>query len=144
MHRIAPPPPNGVFPFLSEFDPPRDPYSSVRMVSFAYRRQLSSDGGFYDYSARYGAVREEDRVTLRESILKDVGDECDVKLLDKLSKNLELLDKLDLPLVALSNGQTRRASVLRQLLLTPNVLLLDEPLSACHLHVSSPPRLLIR
>lgn len=136
MHRIAPPPLNGVFPFLSEFDPPRDPYSSVRMVSFAYRRQLSSDGGFYDYSARYGAVREEDRVTLRESILKDAGD---VRLLEELSKNLELLDKLDLPLVALSNGQTRRASVLRQLLLTPNVLLLDEPLSTCHLRASSPP-----
>ena len=129
-HRITPPPPNGIFPFLSAFDPPKDPHSSVRMVSFAYRRQLAAGGGFYDYSARYGAVREEDRVTLRESILADAGDDGDVELLLHLSRDLELDDKLDLPLVALSNGQTRRASVLRQLLLKPDVLLLDEPLSA--------------
>lgn len=57
------------------------------------------------------------------------GAEENSALLETLANNLQLSDKLDLPLVALSNGQTRRASVLRQLLFRPDVLLLDEPLS---------------
>lgn len=101
------------------------------MVSFAYRRQLSAGGGFYDYSARYGAVREEDRATLRESILSEIGSADPQRtLLEDLAANLDLSDKLDLPLVALSNGQTRRATVLRQLMFKPALLFLDEPLSA--------------
>lgn len=38
---------------------------------------------------------------------------------------------LDLPLVALSNGQMRRARIVKALLSKPGILLLDEPLSAC-------------
>jgi ABC-type molybdenum transport system ATPase subunit/photorepair protein PhrA len=45
-------------------------------------------------------------------------------------KQLELEDLLDLPLVALSNGQTRRARVVQALLSKPALLILDEPLSA--------------
>lgn len=100
------------------------------MVNFAHRRQVATYGGFYDYSARYGAVRDEDRVTLRQSLLGDTGEEEHRHFLDSLAQNLQLSDKLDLPLISLSNGQTRRASVLRQLLLEPQVLFLDEPLSA--------------
>ncbi|KAF8311575.1 P-loop containing nucleoside triphosphate hydrolase protein [Clavulina sp. PMI_390] len=137
-HRIAPPPPSGgVFPFLMDFNPPKDPHDVVRLASFAYRKQAVAGGGFYDYSARYGAVREEDRVTLRESILSDIehasGSDLQTasynEALERLAENVQLKDKLDLPLVALSNGQTRRASILRQLLLRPHLLLLDEPLT---------------
>ena len=42
---------------------------------------------------------------------------------------LGLKDLLDLPLIALSNGQTRRARIARAVMKTPEVLLLDEPLS---------------
>lgn len=129
-HRIAPPPPDGIFPFLKEYDPPKDPLSSVRLASFVYQRHAAAPGAFYDYSARYGAVREEDRITLRESILSDLDSSRDgEKDLKVLAEKLQLSSKLELPLIALSNGQTRRASVLRQLLLKPDVLLLDEPLS---------------
>ncbi|KAF8552969.1 hypothetical protein OG21DRAFT_1485807, partial [Imleria badia] len=63
--RIAPPPPppRGLFPFLS--DPPRDAHVAISLVSFAHRPS-SAGSAFYDYTARYGAVREEDRITLRE------------------------------------------------------------------------------
>ena len=50
----------------------------------------------------------------------------------ELLGQLELREFLDLPLVALSNGQTRRARILRALLRKPRVLLLDEPLSKLH------------
>ena len=36
---------------------------------------------------------------------------------------------LDLPLIALSNGQTRRARILKAIWTQPELLLLDEPLS---------------
>jgi ABC-type molybdate transport system ATPase subunit len=49
---------------------------------------------------------------------------------DDLAGKLGLNPLLDLPLVALSNGQTRRARILKALLSIPELLLLDEPLSA--------------
>ena len=84
-------------------------------------------------------MREEDRITLRQNLVQsmheagvgeaDSGEGLMTELLEKLE--LELF--LDLPLIALSNGQTRRARILRALLRRPKVLLLDEPLSKCSL-----------
>jgi ABC-type molybdenum transport system ATPase subunit/photorepair protein PhrA len=48
---------------------------------------------------------------------------------EELTEKLALKHLLDLPLVALSNGQTRRATVVKALLEQPDMLLLDEPLS---------------
>lgn len=100
------------------------------MVSFATRRAISG-GGFYDYSARYGAVRDEDRVTLRQSLPSHtkLGAPTAVGDVEQMARRLELQEFLELPLVALSNGQTRRASILRELLARPELLILDEPLS---------------
>ncbi|KAH7883338.1 P-loop containing nucleoside triphosphate hydrolase protein [Phlebopus sp. FC_14] len=103
-----PPPPGGLFPFLA--DRPRDPHTSVNLVSFAHRPQ-SSGGAFYDYTARYGAVRDEDRITLRESMFGEYD-----FLNIHLSARLGLTSLLDLPLVALSNGQTRRARIVKAIL----------------------------
>ena len=50
---------------------------------------------------------------------------------EDLTDKLGLKDLLDLPLVALSNGQTRRARIVKALLEQPDILLLDEPLSRC-------------
>jgi len=51
---------------------------------------------------------------------------------ENLTEKLGLKQLLDLPLVALSNGQTRRARVVKALLEHPEILLLDEPLSVCY------------
>lgn len=153
--RINPPPPDGPLPFLSLRSRPIN--EAVHLVSFAHRLRASG-GAFYDYTARYGAVRDEDRVTLRQSMFPEesglVQDSIGNFLVDKshheledatlriekraqrfeeLTEKLGLKQLLDLPLVALSNGQTRRARIVRALLEQPDILLLDEPLSVCYI-----------
>jgi len=150
--RISPPPPDGPLPSLSLT--PRPINEAVCLVSFAHRPRASG-GAFYDYTARYGAVRDEDRVTLRQSMFpeesgtvqdsikpfivgKSYRKRQDVFKLEErarrfedLTERLGLKHLLDLPLVALSNGQTRRARIVKALLERPDILLLDEPLSLC-------------
>jgi ABC-type molybdate transport system ATPase subunit len=115
----------------------------VSIVSFANKR--TAGGAFYDYTARYGAVREEDRITLRQSMFPETINDLksrtrisleptstDHQLFDYLVERMGLGTLLDLPRVALSNGQTRRARILKALLGKPRLLLLDEPLSERH------------
>lgn len=153
--RINPPPPGGPLPSLSLRSRPIN--EAVYLVSFAHRLRASG-GAFYDYTARYGAVRDEDRVTLRQSMFPEefgleqnsIGhfivdrSHCEpedatlriekrARRFEELTDKLGLKDLLDLPLVALSNGQTRRARIVKALLEQPDILLLDEPLSVCHI-----------
>ncbi|QRV98368.1 ABC transporter [Ceratobasidium sp. AG-Ba] len=129
--RIAPPPPTGLYPFLSAVQ--KDPHDLIAHVSFSPQRSASG-GAFYDFTARYGAVREEDRTTLRESLEGDID--------DNLAEELDLKRLLDLPLIALSNGQTRRARILQALMKVPKpeMLVLTEPLTG--LDVDHRPRLM--
>ncbi|KAE9386285.1 P-loop containing nucleoside triphosphate hydrolase protein [Gymnopus androsaceus JB14] len=173
-YRIAPypPPPGGIFPFLTLAG--LDPYSEVFIVSFGHRQQAG--GAFYDYSARYGAVHEEDRLTLRQSMFPETFLHfvclkrtllirlilCPPVSVEESTRFNELVAQmglgqfLDLPLIALSNGQTRCARILKAVLKKPKLLLLDEPLtgldvktrplllSTLHdLHVKKEPRVII-
>lgn len=63
-----PPPPDGLFPFLNGLDP----HDHVDLVSFAHRPRAAG-GAFYDFTARYGAVREEDKRTLRETFFPELA-----------------------------------------------------------------------
>lgn len=146
-----PPPPYGLFPFLKN----RDPHKHVSFVSFAHRPQVAG-GAFYDYTARYGAVREEDKRTLRDTFFPETAkplhelaipdmykhheeiaqlhadhakERLRRKLFEDLVTGLDLQRFLDLPMIALSNGQTRKARIVKALLEQPELLLLDEPLS---------------
>ncbi len=59
----------------------------------------------------------------------DQVDKVQKKRFDELIDKVGLTSFLDLPLVALSNGQTRRARIVKAILSKPELLLLDEPLS---------------
>ncbi|KAI6168653.1 P-loop containing nucleoside triphosphate hydrolase protein [Pisolithus thermaeus] len=157
--RLAPSPPlpGGLFPFLS--DPPRGAHNAVALVSFAHRPQ-STGSAFYDYTARYGAVRDEDRITLRESVFGEydflnirpkaqvetkkpeelAAESAKKAIFEDLAAKLGLVPLLDLPFVALSNGQTRRARIVKAIMSQPELLLLDEPLTG--LDVNNRPTLL--
>ncbi|KAL5504555.1 hypothetical protein ACEPAH_7216 [Sanghuangporus vaninii] len=174
--RLSPSPPKGIYPFLPVLNPPRDMYEAISFVSFTSRPSFSasfsapspsSSGGFFDYTARYGAMRDELRQTLRETLFSQSSlsprgnQESDrqMKLLDEVIRRLDLEDLMELPFVVLSNGQTRRARIARALLGSPELLLLDEPLSEYpgldpshraqltsllhDLHVSHKPRILM-
>ena len=150
--RLKPSPLAGIFPFLHHATKGVLGHDAILHVSFAPQqdRRISGGGSFTDYTARYGALWDEDRKTLRESLLEALGldppppppTEFDTmrkgpteeekeqqwnERIEDLADKLYLMDKLDLPIVALSNGQTRRARILRQLLKKPMLLLLDEP-----------------
>ncbi|KAG7091397.1 hypothetical protein E1B28_010434 [Marasmius oreades] len=152
--RISPYPSEGLFPFLQSH---QDPLSAVSIVSFTHRPRSGGNTGFYDYSARYGAVHEEDKVTLRESLYASLGvvgdpfasteqhltlSEQDEAIFHELADKMGLSPFMDLPIIALSNGQTRRARILKAVLRKPRVelLLLDEPLTG--LDIQTRPKLL--
>ncbi|KAG1788320.1 uncharacterized protein HD556DRAFT_1447916 [Suillus plorans] len=131
--RITPPPlPGRLFPFLS--DPPRDPHNCVTFVSFAHRPRAAG-GAFYDYTSRYGAVRKEHRITLREIMFGEydflnIQPKGEKGICEDLTPRLGLSSLLDLPLLALSNDQTHRARIVKAILSEPELLVLDEPLTS--------------
>ncbi|KAG6852339.1 hypothetical protein C0991_000584 [Blastosporella zonata] len=153
----APPPPGGLFPVLTGSG--RDPFTSLALVSFGHHGR-SGGGAFYDFSARYGAVRDEDRITLRQSMFPETipqpfpelqlstakeeaskgMSEKEMAEFDALMETIGLYHLLDLPIIALSNGQTRRARIVKAVLRKPELLLLDEPLTG--LDVQNRPTLL--
>ncbi|KAF8802603.1 P-loop containing nucleoside triphosphate hydrolase protein [Phlegmacium glaucopus] len=157
--RIAPPAPGnrwaeqgGLYPFLSASSV--DPYTRISHVAFR-QRTGSHSGTFFDYTARYGAMREaEDRVTLRDNLNPSGGSTS--PLFETLTVQMNLTSLLDLPLLALSNGQTRRARIVKAILDKPELLLLDEPFTGldpqsrkrlnealAQLHLARSPRIIL-
>ena len=136
----ADPPRSRSWPFISKDTPVEE---RIKKVSFNTRLESTAPGAvageFTDYTARYFSIRadEEAALTLRKHLLKYIPQEGgDEGFLDKTVKALKLDNLLDIPLVALSNGQTRRARIARALLARPEVLILEEPFSGlCALHL---------
>lgn len=102
-----------------------------RRFAFRNTEGRGTGGSFYDCTARYGAVMDEYGRTLWDSLsfLQEmrVGEDMLEELVDKLG----FRELLDIPLIALSNGQARRARIARAVLKAPGLLLLDESLSKC-------------
>jgi len=146
-HATFRPPGAGAFPFLAALPPrprpdaqggPREATvaDAVKLVSFK-TRLAGSGGEFQDYSARYGAIRDEDRLTLRAHLSTQrpwTGEAEEViwEDVEATAKALDMDGFLDLPMVTLSNGQTRRARIVGALLEKPELLILEEPFSKPH------------
>lgn len=114
----------------------------IKKVSFNTRLEsnsyLSQGGEFTDYTARYYGIRkdDEDAITLREHLRKYAKNEGlsegnENETIREVAVMLKLDHLLEIPLIALSNGQTRRARIARALLTRPEVLVLEEPFSRC-------------
>lgn len=135
----------GIYPILKALPPIPRPASEggprerdigdiIHFVSF--KTSLSRTGDFDDYTARYGHIRAEDATTVRQHLMQSlpshVADATSVEgsqLVDDTARLLQIDHLLDLPLITLSNGQTRRARILRALLHQPELLILEEPFS---------------
>jgi ABC-type multidrug transport system ATPase subunit len=152
---MDPVPPN-LFPFLQHPDPSSKAVEqdTILHVTFTSKTKVVG-GGFTDYTARYGAMRNQDSQTLRESLMESLSNEplvpppteftprrigssqADDQAIPKVRREIEqvasrlhLVPQLDIPMIALSNGQQRRARILRQLIRHPRLLLLEEPFGA--------------
>jgi len=98
----------------------------IQVVSFKTR--LGRSGEFDDYTARYYSIRDEDKLTTMEHLKQTTGvqDEEEIRA---AARSLKLEKLIGLPMITLSNGQTRRARILKALLAKPELLILEEPLS---------------
>lgn len=113
----------------------------IKKVSFNTRLEsnsyLSQGGEFTDYTARYYGIRkdDEDAITLKDHLRKYakheglVEESDEDKVINDTARMLKLDHLLEIPLIALSNGQTRRARIARALLTKPGILILEEPFS---------------
>ncbi|GAA5899621.1 uncharacterized protein JCM6883_005276 [Sporobolomyces salmoneus] len=102
----------------------------IQFVSFKTRLG-GNRGEFGDYTSRYYSIREEDQLTTREHLKQTAEGEVEDQEVVALAKLLKMEELLELPLITLSNGQTRRARILRALLKKPKpeLLILEEPFS---------------
>ncbi|KAJ9090923.1 hypothetical protein QFC19_009349 [Naganishia cerealis] len=133
-HRFHPhPPAPGIFPYAFNWAPREhvpgssevvQPPPSIRHLTFS---KPSATGEFTDFTARYGALQEEDRDTLfqffRESLFPAPTEDA----ITAVSHALRIQHLLNLPLVALSSGQTRRSRIAAGLLASPRMLILEDP-----------------
>lgn len=107
---------------------PRDRTVDDLLKVVSFKTRLGASAEFDDYTARYFSIRDEDRVTLREHLV-GATQATEAAILERADQ-LEMRSFLHLPLITLSNGQTRRARILRALLEEPELLILEEPFSA--------------
>lgn len=129
-HRLDPPvPPPGRHPFLASLPPSTVP--AIKHLLFA---QPPASGEFQNYTARYGALHEDDVLTLLEKLLfiADPGDPLTggkrgAAEARAVARKVGIEHLLDVPFVGLSNGQTRRARMAMALLHSPKLLIVEEP-----------------
>ncbi|GAA5994845.1 uncharacterized protein JCM10292_004385 [Rhodotorula paludigena] len=133
---------------------PRDRTVDDLLQFVSFKTRLGRSGEFDDYTARYYSIRDEDKLTVRDHLREATGAESHE--IEEKAKLLRMESFLDLPLITLSNGQTRRARILRALLAKPELLILEEPFTGLdvasrdllvtllsNLHAARSPRVLL-
>lgn len=133
------PPRSRTFPFLDKTDGSRrrNIDSAIKYVGFDGEQGLGPKAPMSAYlSARYESRREDTDWSVRDYLLGNTelnpstprGDEIiPQNALERVVKDLNLEQLVDMPVANLSNGQTRRARIAKALLGKPSLLLLDEP-----------------
>ncbi|KAG1888888.1 uncharacterized protein F5891DRAFT_1217222 [Suillus fuscotomentosus] len=124
----------------------RDPHC-VAFVSFAHRPRAAGSA-FYDYTSPYGAVRQEDRINLRESMFGEYDfpnvqpKGGKVKTPVEIAQNevkKGIFEDLTSRLAS-SNGQMCRARIVKAILSEPELLVPDK--SLIRLDINTRPMLL--
>jgi molybdate transport system ATP-binding protein len=105
-----------------EFSPP----TSVRLVPFRETSRLFSPERFY-YQQRFEFADDAECPTVREYLTS--GQAVTDAELNAVAERLRITGLLELRMLKLSNGQTRRTRLARGLLAHPQLLLLDDPFS---------------
>lgn len=111
---------------------PRKPSVADAIQFVSFKTTLSRTGEFEDFTARYFHIRDEDKLTVRQHLAESLSADVAARGGDPILETARLLqidEFLELPLVTLSNGQTRRARICRALLTQPELLVLEEPFS---------------
>jgi molybdate transport system ATP-binding protein len=100
------------------------PADVIQTVSFKEESKHFSYGKHY-YQQRFNFIEPEDDLTLRAFLRR--GLDADDEAIVRVAAQVGIADLLELSLIKLSNGQTRRARIARALLAQPELLILDDP-----------------
>jgi len=116
----------------------RIPSRAIRYVGFDGEQGLGGKAPKSAYlSSRYESRREDTDFSVLDYLkgntelnpLQDIGlNKVDPSELERVIRDLRLIDLVHMPVSNLSNGQTRRARIAKALISNPELLLLDEPL----------------
>ncbi|WWC94911.1 hypothetical protein V866_001763 [Kwoniella sp. B9012] len=133
-HRIHPlPPPPGPFPhitsLLSSSSSSTGEISSYKPIRHLAFSRPPSSGEFTDFTARYGALQEEDKLSFRETLLSTLHPTPSNDEIERVAGLMKITKLLDLPMVSLSSGQTRRSRIAASLLTKPVLLILEDPMA---------------
>ena len=112
------------------FFPAQDPHNPVNLVVVVDRqhrfRDLRNQQNFY-YQQRYNAIDSETTITVAEDLhsYEESGRSNFTKT--GLVEKFQLNALLNEPLIQLSNGENKRLQILKAVLISPELLILDEP-----------------
>lgn len=99
----------------------------MRYLAFA---KPSTTGEFTDYTARYGALQEEDRQTVRQYLERAFGpSEAAQRNVFGALNYMGMSHLVDMPAIALSSGQTRRSRIAQAIMTRPEMLVLEDPMA---------------
>lgn len=100
----------------------------VAFISFPPRDKVLDYGKFY-YQQRYNSSDTEGILTVSDFLEQTTGLSAEAAIWQKVIDRLNLQDLLNLEVIKLSNGQTRKMLIAQALLRQPRLLILDNPLA---------------
>jgi molybdate transport system ATP-binding protein len=100
------------------------PHEVVHLVSFREESRLFNYAGSY-YQQRFEFADAEHPLSLGDYLRSRVTVSDDA--VRRMAERFGIAEQLSLAMMKLSNGQTRRARIARELLLHPPLLILDDP-----------------